>query len=560
MRATIIILFTFLISCIDAPDPPPRQHDDDVDAPQSDEGTPVEIPNDAVLATVPQKTEIVQVDVDDVLKKLSITRPVRSASTIVSRMQTLVGQVYSGGTYLPGSGLTGWANDAKEAPGAGATIRPLAGVMDVRVRYEPYFDDLLVENFARVNYTPNPIDEPFDYGIGQAAALTKANATVATLKTAGILASAWGSTPARSYSVRRDVRRDTQGEGYGYERMYVFVYRRSYDGFPVLDAKLEIGIGAHESPAKVAMIRIGDVTVAATTPDVQSDITTDGARAEFLLQTDAAEDPPPDDIVIAEEFVGYMLDPRDTSGAVYPRFHASYETVTGEVVSLGKGASLSLTMIPILEVFERQLHFPWDGASPSPEPRPNGSLCIGNNQCSSGRCFFAGGFGGVCGGCSNDSNCPSNQVCDHPRLVEGHWTPSACVTPALGKACTSQRCGIGKSCESIFYSPELYNVRTCSSCLKDNQCTGGKVCAPVLDIEGMTGYFGCITAQSRTLGEICKDQNECQAGLICASAPLGALGSVGVCSECDEDGDCTSPDACTEATASVLGFTGGVCE
>lgn len=147
---------------------------------------------------------------------------------------------------------------------------------------------------------------------------------------------------------------------------------KPYNGFPVLDAKLEIGIGAHESPAKVAMIRLGDVTVAAASPDVTSDITTDNARIEFLDQTEVAEDPLPDDIVIAEEFVGYMLDPRNTTGSIYPRFHASYETVTGEVVSLGKGASLSLTTIPFLQVFERQLHFPWDGASPSPSPRVNG--------------------------------------------------------------------------------------------------------------------------------------------------------------------------------------------
>lgn len=559
MRSTILFLLCFLLSCIDVDDDLGRAtRPAGADETAADE--PEEIDNDSVLATVADRVEIVQVNVDDVLKKATITRPVRSSSILVSRMQTLVGQVYSGGTFRPGADLTAWAVSANGAPGKGASLRPLTNTTDVRVHYEPYFDDLLVENMARVTYRPDPIDQPIDYGIGQAAAMIKANATVSALETAGILSSAWGGAPVRTYSVRREYRSDTAGQAYAYERVYMFVYRRSYQGFPVLDAKLEVGIGAHESPAKVASIRLGDITVAASTPDTQADITTDGARTEFLVQTDVAEDPSPDEIVIAEEFVGYMLDPRNTTGAVYPRFHASYETLTGQTVSLGKGASLSFTEIPLIGGFERQLHFPWDGASPSPASRPNGTQCIGNNQCSSGKCFFAGEFGGICGACSSDVDCPTNKVCDHPRLIDGQWIASACVTPAPGKGCSSAtRCGTGMYCESMFYSPSFYNVRVCSACFKDTNCPGGKVCAPSLDLLGMTAKYECITTASRALGELCKDQNECQPGLLCAGAPIGDLGSVGVCSECDDDLDCT-PDACTEATASIFGFTGGVCE
>jgi hypothetical protein len=562
MRTLVTIVWILLCACVEPPTPTrvrPEAPDASASTSTGDEAPSSEVPNSEIFETIPSAAEIVQVDIDDVLKRVTITRPVRSASTIVSRMSTLVGLVGSG-TFRSNTELTAWANAAKAAPGSGAGMQPLNGVVDVHVHYEPYFDDLTVENIARVSYRPAVLDTPVDYGIGQAAARTKANATVISMKSSGILASAWGSTPAREYSVRRDVAFENPEESYAWERMYMFVYRRSYDGFPVLDAKLEIGIGAHENPANVAYIRIGDVTVVASSPNMSADISTDDARTEFISQSMAAEDPVPDELLIAEEFVGYMLDPREATGAIYPRFHASYETLTGGVVSHGKGASLSLTEILFFGGFERQLHFPWEGASPNPAPRPNGELCVGGGQCASGRCFFAGAFGGVCGQCSSDLDCPTNKVCDHPRLQDGQWLPSACVTPVLGSGCsTASRCGVGLTCQTLFYSPALYNVRTCSTCNKDADCPSGNVCSPTIDIDAMVAKQVCVIAGSEAIDSACKDNNECASGL-CAAAPIGNLGTVGICSKCDDDDDCSGAQTCNVATASVLGFSGGVCE
>lgn len=507
------------------------------------------------LHHLPSRAAIAGVEVNDPLDPITVTRKTRSTTNLVDHMKDIV-NVVSGGTYRSSTELQSWASSALNSPGLGKGVFPLDGDDDIRVHYEPYFDDLRVDNVAVINYAPTNPTTPIDYGIGQNNARTKAVDVFDDLQLGSVIGWSWSDTPTREYSIRR-TKIESATTSTAWERMYVFVFRRYWDGFPVLDAKLEIGIGAHENPAKVAFIRLGDVDVEASTGTKYAEISSDDLREEFERQAILATTPAPDSLTLSQEFIGYLLDPRTDEDDVWPQFHASFETLHGDNVSHGRAAAIDFYQVD--RHYEWEVLYPWEGATPDPDPRFDGAACIGGGQCSSGECFMAGSFGGICGECSDDSDCTSGKVCDHPRLDAGFWTPSQCVTPALGTGCTDvYSCGAGLQCETIFYSPALFPVKTCSECEKDSNCSGSDVCAPVLDLPNMKASLQCITNASLSTDELCEDDNECSSGL-CRTANLGGLGDVGVCSECRDDEDCGSTETCTSPLATIFGLSGAVC-
>ncbi len=189
-------------------------------------------------------------------------------------------------------------------------------------------------------------------------------------------------------------------------------------------------------------------------------------------------------------------------------------------------------------------------------PAPDGTACDFDNECASGNCYVAGVLGGICGECNSDADCPGGG-CSVPNPVAG--IGSVCNLGDLGDGCeTDAVCQPDLTCETIIAVPGVITVATCSECQLDSDCAPGTLCSPTYDVVGFAGVRSCVTPGTVVLGEGCDLQpsgaDECETGL-CAPASLMGLLTLGICSECITDDDCsmaTCSDASIDLAAGLL--------
>lgn len=139
--------------------------------------------------------------------------------------------------------------------------------------------------------------------------------------------------------------------------------------------------------------------------------------------------------------------------------------------------------------------------------KPQGQGCGSNVECLSGRCV---GF--VCEDpCSTNSECGANRYCDGGGICRDQGE--------IGEGCLSDiECQSG-DCYLGF----------CVDCNAQSDCSGAQFCS----LDPAPGASRCIDRKNN--GSICVNNFECASGNCHAT----------VCSECDEQSDCSSGEFCT---------------
>ena len=186
--------------------------------------------------------------------------------------------------------------------------------------------------------------------------------------------------------------------------------------------------------------------------------------------------------------------------------------------------------------------------------KPLGALCISGAECESSICASSSNpsaWGQACSECSEDSDCPGDQVCG----ASGAETRSflspyrACVdaaSQAIGQRCISgAECGTGVCCNGI-----------CSECCTGADCEGEVACLPAANEEFDSSELPKLCAGGEP-GEVCVVDDDCDSG-----SCLGDLQTL-VCladgRECFTDSDCpgTSLD---EPQCVLLGSDAALCQ
>lgn len=178
---------------------------------------------------------------------------------------------------------------------------------------------------------------------------------------------------------------------------------------------------------------------------------------------------------------------------------------------------------------------------------PDGQICSLDEECESGHCYTLNILGGVCGQCSDDSDCagggctPANPIMSPP-------TPSSCNDGSYGDACESEDvCADELVCTTVFEVPGIIIASTCGECGSDADCAPGLLCAPDIAINALTGVNRCVTPGTLANGQSCAfaatGDESCASGH-CAIADVMGLLQIGVCSECEVDGQCGPDTLC----------------
>ena len=183
---------------------------------------------------------------------------------------------------------------------------------------------------------------------------------------------------------------------------------------------------------------------------------------------------------------------------------------------------------------------------PPPEcniPVPaSGQSCESDAACEPGVCFHIPVLGAVCGECTEDADCPCGG-CTIPSPISGHERGAVCNTGALGDGCQSSSvCQGSLTCAHVFEIPGIVVLQTCSECDDDSGCSGGQLCSPSIAVWELSGVKQCVAPGSLPLGATCdhlgSGDQACASGR-CAVATAGGALDLGVCSECDDDAQCT---------------------
>lgn len=191
---------------------------------------------------------------------------------------------------------------------------------------------------------------------------------------------------------------------------------------------------------------------------------------------------------------------------------------------------------------------PWDVGVPSdvgnPNGAPDGSVCTGDFECSSGQCYVVPFLGGTCGECNEDADC-SDGGCSPPNPFDA--SPPTCNMGELGGGCQSdEACAGDLSCATALDLLGLIQLSSCSACLDDSEC-GDQICAPLVDISQFTGHLDCIEPQSLPQDAYCDLESNgdlaCASGR-CSIVDVMGLTQLGACGECDSDEDCPPGDSC----------------
>lgn len=200
-----------------------------------------------------------------------------------------------------------------------------------------------------------------------------------------------------------------------------------------------------------------------------------------------------------------------------------------------------------------------EGGSSSGEPtgdKADGETCLSSSECVSGNCFIIG-VGGVCGECTDSSDCdgggcsPANPFVTPP-------TPSFCNELLAGDPCDEMvTCSGDLSCIEVLDVPNVATISTCSECETDDDCSGDDICAPQFDLAQFQGQQTCVAAGSVELNQGCEPGRDetCSSGVcsVFALPPVNPQLEVGVCGECDGDNPCETGQRC--APPDLLGTT-----
>ncbi len=180
-----------------------------------------------------------------------------------------------------------------------------------------------------------------------------------------------------------------------------------------------------------------------------------------------------------------------------------------------------------------------------PTDLPDGASCAADMECMSGQCFLVPVLGGLCGECTDDSDCPDGG-CSIPNPLAS--TGSTCNEGELGGGCeTDDVCQTDLSCELILDVAGILTASTCSTCGSDADCDNGELCTINYDVANFTGDRTCVVPGTVLDGEGCdldgSGDMACESGL-CAEVDIMGLAQLGVCGECAVDADCDAGQTC----------------
>lgn len=493
----------------------------------------------------------------EALAMVRISRPTRSASEVADRAADVV-QALTGSAVSPSEAI-GWAQQAVAERHKGAGALPFSTAPDVSVHYIPYTDMLvardqsitsgLVELVAEGTQSGNP-----DPGIGKRDAIDEAELVFAALTSAGLVDSSWSM--ADSHRVQQGF--VSAGVPHRWVRDYILEYRRHIEDVPLLDTSASITVHRTGEVAEIALADMdtlirGYASQTLNEPD---------AADEFRTEAEAAVDhfDPVPSTIIKWPRVAYVIPEADESGTRGPEYFAGIlyqhqqflEPMQLGVVAL-TGSDHSLR---ILEMYQ---------GDPLPAAA-DGTPCGAHADCTSGHCYIFDGYYGICGPCSSDSDCSSGG-CNPPDPITRPPVPSSCGSGALGDGCESgASCGSGLQCATVADAELGYELKACSACSSDSNCSfGGFLCEPVLEISPYHpsarhhAYRTCVPPGSVELGAVCTRDAACASGH-CVELVFSEGSTVGVCSECLDDTQCSGSESCVGPTFSLgTGFAAGQC-
>ena len=195
-----------------------------------------------------------------------------------------------------------------------------------------------------------------------------------------------------------------------------------------------------------------------------------------------------------------------------------------------------------------------------PDGLADGEECDNAAECASGACFNAGVLGGFCGECADDDDCMWG--CNVANPFSEPPQGSDCGDGMLASGCEDDdACMAGLVCHQLFFVPGVISVAGCSECDEDADCA--ELCSPVIDdaLTEANGHWECVTMGSVGLGGGCdltgSGDAACASGACAAGSIMGVV-DIGICSECDDDGDCAG--TCNPPTVELDGtVTPGAC-
>jgi hypothetical protein len=189
-----------------------------------------------------------------------------------------------------------------------------------------------------------------------------------------------------------------------------------------------------------------------------------------------------------------------------------------------------------------------------------GDQCMDDTQCAEDLfCNGVPGLGGICSECASDADCPDGSNC----TFSGGWF--ACGDGSLGQMCESDNsCADGLYCAEVVDLGGFFNGNFCSVCADDSHCDNGQLCAPqieFMDLMNIGGQRACIDPGSAPNDSLCDldGSGDEQCAGFCTAADLMGFIEVGVCGECETDGDCQGMATCMPAMIGFNGFSGSVC-
>ncbi|HET6585528.1 MAG TPA: hypothetical protein VFG69_18845, partial [Nannocystaceae bacterium] len=105
-------------------------------------------------------------------------------------------------------------------------------------------------------------------------------------------------------------------------------------------------------------------------------------------------------------------------------------------------------------------------------------------------------------------------------------------------------------------------VTTCSECADDGDCAGSSLCVPELEVASFAGAWVCAAPGSVANGHTCdfagSGDASCASGH-CAVADVMDVLELGICSECEDDGDCSGGQSCEPPFADGTTIQPGTC-
>lgn len=188
-----------------------------------------------------------------------------------------------------------------------------------------------------------------------------------------------------------------------------------------------------------------------------------------------------------------------------------------------------------------------------------GDMCQDDSECAEDLiCNGLPGLGGICSECGGDSDCPDGSNC----TFSGGWF--ACGDGSQGQMCESDEACAGELyCAEVIDLGGFFNGNFCSVCAEDAHCPDGQLCAPqveFMDIMNIGGQRACIDPGTSPNGQLCDEggngDDQCEG--FCTVADLMGFIQLGVCGECETDGDCVM-GSCMPAMVGLNGFSGSVC-